>query len=142
MGLDFLRQAMWLDAARVRGYLLLIAVANVAVLPFLVATSNQGVDRNGFLLGTDFLSFWTSGPMVLVGANVYDTAEHIAAPRAAPFIVPAFARPLGMEAGIPITPFVLADLFIAVLRHARDPRPPPRSPGDRPDRLIPTPSLG
>ncbi len=78
MGIDFLREALWLKG-RVRGYLLLFAVLNAATLVFLVATSHQGVDRNGFLLGTDFLSFWTAGRMLQHGGAVYDQAAHIAA---------------------------------------------------------------
>ena len=82
MGLDFLRRADWLDAKRARGYLRLLAALNVGVLVLLVATSHGGVDRNGFLLGTDFLSFWTTGHMLHAQASVYDTAAHVAAQRA------------------------------------------------------------
>jgi len=82
MGLDFLRHADWLGAARARGYLRLLAALNVATLVFLLATSQGGVDRNGFLLGTDFLSFWTTGHMLHGGQAVYDVAAHTAAQRA------------------------------------------------------------
>lgn len=82
MGVDFLRRADWLDAARARGYLRLVALLNLAVLAFLLATSRGGIDRNGFLLGTDFLSFWTTGQMLHAGGNVYDAAAHTAAQRA------------------------------------------------------------
>lgn len=81
MGVEFLREAQWLTG-RARGYLLLFAAMNVATLVFLVATSREGVDRNGFLLGTDFLSFWTSGGMLRHGGAVYDQAAHIAAQNA------------------------------------------------------------
>ncbi len=81
MGWDFLRKADWLDAARVRGYLLLLAALNLATLLFLIGTSHAGVDRNGFLLGTDFLSFWTAGRMLHQGGAVYDAAAHIVAQR-------------------------------------------------------------
>lgn len=81
MGLDFLRHAGWLGEARAKGYLRLIAVLNVAVLAFLIATSHGGVDRNGFLLGTDFLSFWTTGHMLHDHGAVYDVAAHTAAQR-------------------------------------------------------------
>lgn len=80
MGWDFLRRADWLDA-RARGYLLLLAMVNLVVLAFLLATAHRGVDRNGFLLGTDFLSFWTTGRMLHEHGAVYDTAAHIAAQR-------------------------------------------------------------
>jgi hypothetical protein len=81
MGVDFLRWAGWLDAARTRGYLRVVALLNVAALVLLVATSRGGIDRNGFLLGTDFLSFWTTGHMLQEHANVYDVAAHAAAQR-------------------------------------------------------------
>ncbi len=78
MSIDFLREALWLKS-RTRGYLMLFAAFNVATLAFLVLTSREGVDRNGFLLGTDFLSFWTTGRMLHGGGAVYDQAAHIAA---------------------------------------------------------------
>ena len=97
----------WLGPARVRGYLRLLALLNGAMLAFLVATSSGGVDRNGFLLGSDFISFWTTGRMLREGGAVYDAAAHIAAQRAffasaegytAFFYPPSFlplCRPLG-----------------------------------------------
>jgi Glycosyltransferase family 87 len=81
MGWDVLRKAEWLEPGRVRGYLLLLALVQVGVLVFQLATATNGVDANGFLIGTDFISFWTSGRMLLAGANVYDTAAHVAAQR-------------------------------------------------------------
>lgn len=108
MGLHFLRRMDWLGAARSLGYLRLLALLNVAMLVLLVATSHDGVDRNGFLLGSDFISFWTVGRMLAEGANVYDGAAHVAAQRAyfAPengytafFYPPSFlpfCRPLGL----------------------------------------------
>lgn len=82
MGVGFFRDAHWLNRDRVRGYLWLVALLNVAMLVVLVATSRGGVDRNGFLLGTDFLSFWSAGRMLLAQENVYDLAAHVAAQRA------------------------------------------------------------
>lgn len=81
MGGDFFRTAAWLGESRVRGYLVLLALVNVAMLAVIVLTAKGGVDRNGFLIGTDFISFWTSGRMLVAGGNVYDTAAHIAAQR-------------------------------------------------------------
>ncbi|MEJ2410253.1 MAG: glycosyltransferase family 87 protein [Novosphingobium sp.] len=78
---DFLKRMDWLGRDRATGYLWLLALLNGAMLVFLVATSHGGVDRNGFLLGSDFISFWTSGQMLHSGANVYDSAAHIAAQR-------------------------------------------------------------
>jgi hypothetical protein len=82
MGLGFLRDAEWLGPARARGYLWILAVLNAATLVYLIATSRGGVDRNGFLLGTDFLSFWTAGQMLHAQGQIYDVAAHIAAQRA------------------------------------------------------------
>lgn len=81
MGVAFFREASWLDAARVRAYLWIFALLNLAMLAFIVTTSSDGVDRNGFLLGTDFLSFWTAGQMLQGAGEVYDPAAHIAAQR-------------------------------------------------------------
>ncbi|MBW8752586.1 MAG: DUF2029 domain-containing protein [Sphingomonadales bacterium] len=81
MGLDFFRRADWFDAARARGYLWALALIDIATLAFLLATSRGGIDRNGFLLGTDFLSFWTTGQMLHAHANIYDAAAHTAAQR-------------------------------------------------------------
>ncbi|HEX8056283.1 MAG TPA: glycosyltransferase family 87 protein [Novosphingobium sp.] len=81
MGVDFFRRADWLGEARARGYLWCVALLNVAALVLLVASSHGGIDRNGFLLGTDFISFWTTGHMLHAHANVYDIAAHTAAQR-------------------------------------------------------------
>ncbi|MBO9519492.1 MAG: DUF2029 domain-containing protein [Porphyrobacter sp.] len=78
----FFRKADWLDRSRATVYLALFAAINVASLVLLVATSQGGIDRNGSLLGTDFLSFWAAGQMLHSGAPVYDAAAHIAAQRA------------------------------------------------------------
>jgi hypothetical protein len=81
MGWDTIRKAEWLEPGRVRGYLLLLAAVQVGVLLFQLITAKNGIDANGFLIGTDFISFWTSGRMLLAGSNVYDTAAHVAAQR-------------------------------------------------------------
>ena len=81
MGRDVIRKAEWLEPGRVRGYLLLLALVNAGALAYLLLTQKGGVDANGFLIGTDFISFWTSGRMLLAGANVYDTAAHVEAQR-------------------------------------------------------------
>ena len=78
----FLKQMDWLGRARALGYLRLLALLNVAMLVILVTTSRGGIDRNGFLLGSDFISFWTAGHMLHRGADVYDASVHIAAQRA------------------------------------------------------------
>lgn len=81
MGWDALRTATWLGESRARGYLVLLALVNIAALAILLVTSRGGVDRNGFLIGTDFISFWTSGRMLVAGEDVYDTLAHVTAQR-------------------------------------------------------------
>ena len=72
-----LRSGEWLHAQRVKDYLRLIAVINLAVIAALIVTANGGVDFNGHLLGTDFLSFWSASSLVHNGASPYDLAAHI-----------------------------------------------------------------
>lgn len=81
LGLLILREMNWLGAGRVRGYLRLLALLNAAMVIWLLATAHGGVDANGFLLGSDFISFWTTGRMLISGADPYDAAAHIAAQR-------------------------------------------------------------
>ena len=78
---DWLRQADWLHGQRARGWGWLLAALNLATLAWLLLTARDGVDRNGFLIGSDFLSFWTTGQMLVQGGNVYDPAAHAAAQR-------------------------------------------------------------
>lgn len=79
MMVDRLKHANWLNGGRARGYAWVLALVNIALLAWLVATSSGGVDRNGYLLGSDFLSFWTAGQMLHEGGNVYDVAAHASA---------------------------------------------------------------
>lgn len=81
MGADFLKHMDWLNARRVTAYLRLFAAVNIAILIWLVATSHGGIDANGYLLGSDFISFWTTGHMLVDHGNPYDGAAHIAAQR-------------------------------------------------------------
>ena len=81
MRLDWLESADWLDARRLRGYLWLLALLNGASLALMLATSHGGVDFNGFLLGSDFLSFWSAGKLLLAGGIPYDVAAHVAEAR-------------------------------------------------------------
>jgi hypothetical protein len=131
MGLDFFRQANWLDRARARGYLWLVAALNLATLAFILATSQGGVDRNGFLLGTDFLSFWTTGQMLQDHGRVYDAASHAAAQRGffeqrgfytaffyPPMFLP-FCWPLGLLGYFPALALWLAATGAAFYQAAR-----------------------
>jgi hypothetical protein len=82
MGVRFLRQMDWMHAARALGYMRMVALLTWLMMALLVLTAHGGVDHNGFLLGTDFISFWTTGRMLHLGADPYDGAAHIAAQRA------------------------------------------------------------
>ncbi|MCX7285590.1 MAG: glycosyltransferase family 87 protein [Novosphingobium sp.] len=62
-----------------RAYLWLLALANALSLVWLLITARGGLDPQGRLLGTDFVSFWAAGQVVLAGANPYDPAVHGAA---------------------------------------------------------------
>lgn len=147
MGSGFLKSAHWLDARRVRAYLWLSALVQIGALGWLVATARDGVDRNGFLLGSDFLSFWTAGRMLVAGATPYDVAAHAAAQHAwfpqdgahvAFFYPPPFllaCHPLGLVGYFPALGLWLAltgAAWVATVRlWARDvgagPPAPPRA---------------
>ncbi len=131
MGLDWLKHANWLDEARVRGYLRLLALLNLAALVWLIGTSAGGIDRNGYLLGTDFISFWAVGKVLLAGGSAYDSAAHIAVQRTlyaghsgytAFFYPPPFllvCAPLGLVGYFPALAVWLAGTgaaFVAALR--------------------------
>ena len=81
MTFEWLRTAEWLHAQRIASYLRLIAVLNLAAVVLLVATSQRGIDANGFLLGTDFISFWTASRLSHLGSSAYDVAAHVALQR-------------------------------------------------------------
>ena len=81
MTFEWLRTAGWLHAQRIGGYLRLIAAINVVTVIVLVATSHSGIDANGFLLGTDFISFWTAARLGQLGTSAYDVAAHVALQR-------------------------------------------------------------
>ncbi|MXP28428.1 DUF2029 domain-containing protein [Porphyrobacter algicida] len=78
----WLREGRWLDDRRCTAVLVMLSIANLAVLAVLIGSSHDGVDRNGELLGTDFLSFWTTGRMLHAGSDPYSLAAHISAQRA------------------------------------------------------------
>lgn len=76
---DTMRSGAWLHPHRVRAYLWALAIANAASLAWLLLTSHGGLDPQGRLLGTDFVSFWAAGQVVHAGGNPYDMALHRAA---------------------------------------------------------------
>lgn len=94
-------QAAWLNAARLRGYLVVAAVVQAAALLFLLATAQGMLDRNGNLIGTDFLAFKTAGNLIAAGLSPYDTGTLIAAQRT------IFASPTGYTAFFYPPPFLL-----------------------------------
>jgi hypothetical protein len=75
----------------------------------------------GALLATPFVLDYDmvllAFPLIYLAATGFRSWEKLAC--AAAFVTPAFARPLAMEAGIPITPVVLAAVFVLLLRRAR-----------------------
>lgn len=73
------RTGAWLHPQRVRVYLWLLTIANAASLAWLVLSARGGLDPQGRLLGTDFVSFWAAGQVVHGGGNPYDMAVHRAA---------------------------------------------------------------
>lgn len=66
---DLVRSANWLHRERTWDYLRFIAILGCAVLLLQLGTSRAGLDRNGQLLGTDFLSFWSAGQLLADGAS-------------------------------------------------------------------------
>jgi hypothetical protein len=58
--IDFLREARWLDAGRVRGYAALVGIASVGLL---IASWFQAMGTRG----SDFLAFWGAARAVLEG---------------------------------------------------------------------------
>ncbi len=73
------RTGAWLNPKRVRAYLWLLALANGLSLAWLLFTARGGIDPQGRLLGTDFVSFWAAGQVIHAGGNPYDPAAHAAA---------------------------------------------------------------
>lgn len=76
--LDGIRSGSLVDRERVRTYGRLIAGLNVLSLVALLATSQGGRDRFRHLVGSDFLSFWAAGKLLLARALPYDEASHLA----------------------------------------------------------------
>ena len=80
----FVRDAAWADRARLRNYLILLALGQCLALVGLVWFARGGIDPRGEPLGTDFVSFWTAGRMALAGqaSAIYSPEAHHAAERA------------------------------------------------------------
>ncbi len=78
MILESFRQGSWLGVREIRLSLWLLALLNIAAALILVSTSSNGIGRNGQLLGSDFVSFWSSGQMLHDGDSPYDVKAHAA----------------------------------------------------------------
>lgn len=76
--IEGIRTGSRLDAKSVRGYAWLIAVLNVVSLGVLLVASKDGIDSFGHLIGSDFLSFWAAGKLLVAGQSPYDVAAHLA----------------------------------------------------------------
>lgn len=78
---DVFRDAAWLSQKRARAYCKILLTITLLISTGLIVTSRGGVDINGQLLGTDFISFWTASSLALKGfpTSVYDMAVHHAA---------------------------------------------------------------
>lgn len=75
---EHLRRGSFLDRERVRIYPRLLAGLSLVSLLILFGSSQSGMDRLGHLIGSDFLSFWAVGKLLLENANPYDASTHLA----------------------------------------------------------------
>ena len=76
--LNPLRDASWINAARMRGYVRLLGGLALVLGLGWIGLSQDGLDMTGKPLGTDFLSFWAASKLALGGhpAAAYDVARH------------------------------------------------------------------
>jgi hypothetical protein len=111
--LRFLREAEWANPARLRNYLVLLALAHAIGLAALVYLARSGVDPRGEPLGSDFVSFWTGGRLALAhqGPAVYSPSADLAAERA------LFGHPIGWYAFFYPPMFLLACLPLGLLSY-------------------------
>ncbi|MEX0643788.1 MAG: glycosyltransferase family 87 protein [Parvularculaceae bacterium] len=74
----WLKDADWIDAARVRRVSIVVILFSLVGLAGLVATSDGMRDYQGRPLGADFSNVWAAGRMALDGraAEAYDWAAH------------------------------------------------------------------
>jgi alpha-1,2-mannosyltransferase len=81
----FMRDAPWLTPARAKAYCRILAILTVIIGGGWVALSDQGVDRDGHPLGSDFISFWAASHLALNGnpQAAYSPVAHLAAERVA-----------------------------------------------------------
>jgi hypothetical protein len=113
-------QARWLNVRRVVVYPRIFLLVYVIAIVGLLVGSPHLIDPFGNPVGTDFMSGWAAGKLVLAGepAAAYDYARHLAAERAAlPWsagaVVPYFVWPdppmfLLVAAGLALLPYGVA----------------------------------
>jgi hypothetical protein len=58
----------WLDAARARGWLRVLATMTLVVAGLWLLLSHDGLDVSGRPIGTDFISFWSAARLLTNGA--------------------------------------------------------------------------
>jgi alpha-1,2-mannosyltransferase len=82
---DFLVQASWLDESRVIGYARIFVCMFALATVGWIALSPGLIDPNGKPIGTDFMTVWSAGKLVLAGepAAAYDYARHLEVQRQA-----------------------------------------------------------
>jgi hypothetical protein len=73
-----LRSGSWLTPDRLAGYPRLFLALWLTAAAGMIATSHGGVDRNGQILGTDFLDVYAASELALAGrpAEIYDYRVH------------------------------------------------------------------
>jgi alpha-1,2-mannosyltransferase len=74
----WLRDARWMNRERAAAYSTIFVIAYMAIVLGWVALSDNGVDRLGKAIGTDFTSFWAASRLALEGRapDVYQPAVH------------------------------------------------------------------
>ena len=110
--LDMIRRADWFDAARARGYLVILAVLSAVVVAGYLYLSSPLLDPRGKALGTDFASFWTASQLALAGGSPWNVEAHQAAQAA------MFGEGAGYAAFFYPPPYLLVCLPMALLPYA------------------------
>ena len=112
--IEVLATASWLNAARARAYLIILAAVSAAVVLVYIGLSSPLHDPLGKALGTDFASFWTASGLALAGSPsaAWNPALH----------AEAQATLFGTEAGYAAffypPPYLLFCLPLALLPYA------------------------
>ncbi|HKR88614.1 MAG TPA: glycosyltransferase family 87 protein [Phenylobacterium sp.] len=101
-----LSQMAWLDGARARAWMLVLAATTWPLAGLWILLSRHGLDLNGRPIGTDFIEFWCAARLVLNGAGTAAPYDHrlLAALQTATFS--------GADVGY--TPFPYPPIFLFV----------------------------